>query len=360
MRGKIRIAIASVIILVVISVFLFYSLRLGKPNHQLTKGFYVTLKGDVTTSNDRFDKENKPNDVKVYHSYYNLENLCTANYIKNANISWKGDRGNYIITFWSPVEEEVVITPNCNGCAHERVLVSKNENTKNVNLKWDFSSCVKQKERFENPELAFKRAIQLLDNADSLLAKKDFSESGREEVRNYISSGRDEIKDRTYYSNENESLFHASYAILYAKKAFYKLELLELENCVKKIKKVISNYTDDCYILPYEGVQNYISSNSTFTSFSEVLQYLDRRRYDEKEFDKVIRDTDTTIDNENNVRNAYWKCQEGLNLISNSLKHQEPYCKRQKLTLSFINLNLIGLALIIGYTIGKFGRRWDE
>ena len=71
-----------------------------------------------------------------------------------------------------------------------------------------------------------------------------------------------------------------------------------------------------------------------------------------------MRDTDTTIDNGNNVRNAYRKCQEGLNLISNSLKHQEPYCTRQKLTLKFINWILLVLALAIGYIIGKLGERW--
>lgn len=362
MNPKIKLGVAIIIILLFIFASLKYSLQLGKPNPQLTEGFYVTIKGEIITSDDDFDMVTRPNYVVVYHSYSNLDQLCLADSIELAKITWnnESDKGEYTITFWLPIEQEIVITPNCNGCLHERVYVSKNDNIKNINLKWDTSVCRKDVDVFDNADSAYERAIQLLNDVDSELSRRNFNESVKENIKYDIQRGRDEIREMSYSPDENESLNHASLGILFAQNAFYKINTYDLGNCLKDIEKVIESHKDTCYSLPYDGAIDYDTSNSSYFSHLDSLNYLDgitSRHLELKETQSYI---GGIYNNRHHLNSAAWKCTDSLKLISSSLEYQESYCKRKIITLDILNGIAIAIALITGIIIGKMGTRWDE
>lgn len=362
MGPKIKSGVIAIFAFVFISLFLVYSLQIGKPDHQLTDGFDVTIKGEVVVYDDDFDKTTKPSYVTVYRSYYNLEELCTADEIKISKITWNdmGDKGEYIITFRLPVEQEIIITSNCNGCLHERVYVSKSDNIKEINLNWSTAICRREIFVFEDSKLASKEAVQRLNDIDSKLSRWSFNESIKDSIKNDIHNGRDEIAAMDYSLDENESLYHATKAILFSQKAYYKLDVYDLGNCLENIEKAIETHDADCYILPYAGFVGYKSSNSSFFSFLNGLDYLDKMIAEPLDLKQVNDYINGIHNNLDHTENANRKCKNSLKLISASLEYQEVYCKRMQFTLDVINCFAMAVALVIGIMIGKIGRRWDE
>ncbi len=359
MRKGLKVILIIIPIFIAIILFSLFLLKLNKPNHQLTDGFYVTIKGEVTTSDTKFDKTSKPNIVQVYHSYFSTQWLCRTQSMQIANISWdeKKNTGTYIATFWLPVDEEVIVTPNCYGCLNERVYLSKEQNSKEVNLKWDSNICSERQKTYDNSEQALDRAIELLDGADTVLSEKEFNDSSKKAIKQYITAGRELVRGGRQTQNENESLFHGYYATLNALKAFHKIQVIELELCVKQAEKVLNNHTDDCYIPPYESYESYRAANSS--TESNIFNYLDNYRYDKYEdIQDVRQDIDRVQENEERVSQVKYECERALRTIAESFEHQEPYCKRRKLTINFVNFSLVSLFLAVGFAIGKYAERW--
>lgn len=362
MNIKIKTILIIATIFIIISILLVLSFNYGKPDHQLSENFQVTIKGKVTSSSDDYDSTTSPNIVRVYHSYYNLNNLCEADLIELANISWNSnkDEGEYIITFELPVEQEVIVTPNCNGCLHERVFVSKKENLHEIDLKWDTSTCREERERYDDSEEASERARNLFDSIESMLVSQDFSPNMTNSIKVDVQRGRDNIRDASTTSNGNESLFEAYYALFYAWKAFYKMDAFELNTCLKNIENELLIHSDSCYTIPYEASEGYKSSSSAYNSSVDAIKRLDKRSYGLPEFENLINAIDGIYNDRGRIRTASRTCDDSLRLISKSLEYQEPYCKRAKFTSNFVNFTLVLIALMVGIIIGKFGRRWDE
>ena len=186
------------------------------------------------------------------------------------------------------------------------------------------------------------------------------AEQPSKDIQNTINYGARHNEEITR-SNLNESLFHGTYAILYLRKADIKIHLADLNRCLQKINEEINSHNDSCYTMPYEGYADYESANQTFSTSTTEMQIRDAEMYGSTDLERINEEL-TYVQNskDGEINNANFNCGNALRLISNSLEFQKPYCERKRITINIINWLLVVIALGVGISLGKFGRRWDE
>jgi len=358
---SIRAGISIIIFLLVVSVISFYFLKLDpQVNHQMTNQFQVTIKGTVSFADGESIPEEIPYKVTLYPSSYSLDYLCYSNDIEIANISWDDGKefGEFILTVSLPVSQEVVISTDCYGCHHKRIYVSPKENFHEVELQYGGHRCHEAAETYTNTDDALKRAREILDNVDAERTARINNINDSEDIKADITRGWEKIRDASSYSNINESLFEAHYALFYVWKSFFKVETNSLKMCVNEVGQMLNSHNDSCFIPPSEGWKLYSSSKKVLQDKLEDIERLNSKNYYFEENPSLLQTISNTYQDRKEAYKATNDCDKAMRLISESFAFQEPYCKKRDFTLSLLDWILATIAIIVGIFIGKFGGRW--
>lgn len=358
MENKIKYCLISMISLIILVIILFFSLKVSEPEFS-DKGFHFTINGKVILKENFLNNITKPNIVRIFPSIYSFNNLCTHTEISNpAKIKWDGNIGNYSLSGWLPIEQEVIITPNCNSCNPKRIYISPEDNLQEINLDWDMNSCIKNIEDFNTPEEVLDWGVSMLDRVSEDLDKKEFNISIKNNIRETITEGRNNVIDSRKANDLNESLKRAFSVVLFGWSASNKLNLAELGECIIKIGNLMNNHKDECYMPSYEGYELYKNANLTYHEDYNILSIVNRD-YRERSLDQLKNKIKATYDIEGkNIQKAENHCSNALKLINNSFTYQKLYCIRQNITFNIINYTFIIISLLIGVYLGKMGRRW--
>jgi len=363
MKPALKIAGVIIFVMLIVIIVLIFSLKIGEPNRESNEGFTFTIKGNVTIANKELDNLTKPDFVSIFPSVSYFNNLCYHSRLTDrpANISWSGNEGTYIITLTLPVEQEIIVTPGCEGCQHKRLIVSPNQRVYYVNLEWDTSSCSISKENFNDSQKALDRATYLLDDASRDLDNYNFEKSVTESIKKTIQDGRGHVSDGR--NPNSESLYHGMYSILDAWMAFNEIDLENLQECLQKVNQEIEIHNDSCYSIPFDAYETYESVNTTFISASEVIQNIGARQYGPNDLNYIKDDINFVTENERDtISLAKQQCDNSLKQVTNSFNFQKSYCVRKKVTITVINWSIVFISFIFGgifgIYLGKFGERW--
>jgi hypothetical protein len=359
MRKELKYPIFLVISLVIVISVLSIWLWTSQPKASNVDEFSVTIKGNIIDLDSVTNGSSKPETVRVFPSVFTFNNLCRYNEFDVAsNITWNGNQGTYVITLKLPVEQEVIITPKCGGCYPERIYLNRNKSVYSLDLKWDTSECIKNDEGYSDSKKALDRARDLLDGASAELNKYDFDKNTTADIKSTITRGQEHIEDAKTSSNESESLYHAEYAILYGWNTYNQIDLANANLCLNLIKSEIEKHNNSCYNIPYESQSSYTTINNTVYN---LHTYFAHYEYDAFQMDKLNNEINYISNNERDtISMSKNNCFNTLKIIKESLKYQEPYCKKSKIATQSLYIIFVSLAFIIGLILGKIGRRWNE
>lgn len=362
MRKELKYGIFVIIVLIIIISILSIWLWTSQPKASSIDEFSFTIKGTIFSEDSRINNATKPNAVRVFPSVYSFNNLCRYNEFNVAsNITWSGNTGTYVITLKLPVEQEVIITPNCDGCYHERIYLNRNNSVYPLNLKWDSTTCSKNLENYSDSKKALDRARDLLDKAGGEFLRYDFDKNTTADIKSTIDRGQRHLEDAKNTNNESESLYHAMYAILYSWDAFNQVDLANTRLCLDMIKTEIEAHNTSCYNLPYETQSSYDTINRTVHNFQSYYDYNSYNEYDASQISNLNNEIGYIFGNQREfVSISKYDCYNTLKTVKDSLKYQENYCTKSKIATNTWYILFIPIALIIGLILGKIGRRWNE
>lgn len=344
-------------VLVIAIILLVISLKFLVPNDSTKEGFYVTINGVVKASNP--STISLPDYVRVYYPFYYMRNLGEqGKQIDIASIDWTGNQGEFTLSFWIPIQMEVIVTADPEGCNHLPIEISAEDNIKNVELKFDGSNC---KENYTLPntqEELVKKAKEgfdrLFTESSSEFLSKDETKSMNEDRK----KGGEEIEEIHSETTDNASLLHAYNAYWLLWRGYYKSDLAELRDCVEEaIPYIIPNQT--CIILPYLEKQEILDSNRTYASGN--TSWILRERPEEIKSIEEAKQTYYSIRNERSrIRAAFNDCRSALPVIKKSFSEQESICKIRETSVKWLKwfeaLAFVCLGFIIFYPL----RRWIE
>lgn len=350
------------IILIVIIATLYLSLNFRLPDHQLSKGYWVTIQGKILPSEKIKETDigiEKYQYVRAYYPYYFKKYLCRGNQIELSKINWETNKtGNYRVSFWLPIEMDIFLTVDCAGCNHQKIHVSPKENVKEVSLLWDNENCLVEEDYSgKDTKTVLERARSLLDYLNGELNNRELNKSRIKEIKQDIDRSWDEVREAESYKEVNKSLLHSYYTHWYAKRADYKLTLFDAEKCIEDTKEVIERKKDSCYVLPFLAYREYQEQNRSIYGELESNRLRYWYPYEYEESEKMREEIMNVYNAEERVGLWLRDCEEAFYSINESLEFQEPYCIRRKISLISINISWLLVVLGIGILVGQ---RWKQ
>lgn len=343
------------IICVIIGTASYVLLQFLAPYDPVKDGFLVTINGQVNAKTN--DTKSYPTYVTAYYPFGNLDHLASSgNSIDLANINWDGNIGNFSMTFWLPIEMNLVLTAASTGCNHERVYVSKKENVKQVELAFDERTCYKSVELANTEE-------QLVDVSESLLVeifneykKPIYTPDESDSMREDEEQGGKQLEQRTRENDGNKSLMYAYNAYWLAWRGHYKMYLFKLGKCVDKSMPFLTE-NESCINIPYESKKELLDANHSYGSLSNswVLSE-DVTRI------KTVQEASTNakiiFDQYRAVEDLWENCENSFKIINESYNNQKPVCDARKNAIRLFGwaetLALICLGFLVSYPIKKW------
>ncbi len=352
LRGIVGYILLFLIVIIIIS---FVLLKLVFPYDSVKDGFLVTINGEV---NAKINNTNHyPTYVYAYYPYHNLKQLAReGKTVSLANIEWQNNKGYYSMTFWLPIEMNLILTADATGCNNNSVYVSPKGNIKQVNLIFDGKKCNEEFNIPQTEEEVIERARENLDRIFTESTNPVFKPNETQSIKEDVKLGSKEIEEVNSENDENKSLTHAYNSYWLVWRAYYKMDLYKLGVCVEKALPYL-NTNESCIVLPYEAKIDLLDANRSYESFKSSW-ILKKRAEDINSVDKA-KNTILLIKNEQSRVNSIWRdCDTSLEIVEKSYKNQESTCNLRNQTLLVLKwseaLALICVGFIIFYPI----RRW--
>ena len=342
--------------LIIVIILLLISLKLLIPDDPTNKGFYVTINGEITTTESNIN--HYPKYVYAYYPYYNIDNFAgQGDSVDLGEIIWSGNKGQYSMTFWLPIEMNLILTADATGCFYERIYVSPNDNIKEINLQYSSERCFEEFKVPEPLETLLERSRDSLDRIFTESTNDIFSINETQSIKDDVKLGSKEIEEMNYESDENKSMIHAynSYWIVW--RAYYKMGVFKLGNCVEKALPLIEN--SSCMVLPFEAKMKVLDSNRSYESFKKSW-IMDEEVHEIKSVEEAKRNIQRIYNERNRVNDILRECEQSSEIIENSHNNQKTKCDLRNQTPLLLKwseaLALVCLGFIIFYPI----RRWIE
>ncbi|MBI2102777.1 hypothetical protein HYT55_02980 [Candidatus Woesearchaeota archaeon] len=346
----------SLIIFLVIIILLFILLNFFIPNDSVKEGFWFTVNGKITT--DVNDSSNYPEYVSAYYPYYNLRQLSRANTIELAKIDWENNIGSYSLTAWIPIEMNIILTVKSDGCNHETIYISKDDNLRDINLLYDEKLCHDTLNIPEKREELIDKARGLLDRTFTEISELQIPKTEAEKIRADNNRGREELEESGNVKEINQSLIHAYNAFWLGWRVDYELEIWKLQQCVEESSKLLVN-NELCIILPYEAKIDLLDSARVYNG-TENSWILREEVHDVNTIEEAKNNVQSIYQERSKIREEVQECNNALDIARKSSENQYGICKTRDSISSLLKwaeaLALICLGILISYPI----REWIE
>lgn len=344
------------LVLIIVIILLSISLKFLIPCDLTNKGFYVTINGEVTTTESNIN--HYPKYVYAYYSYHNLNNFAgQGDSAGIGDIIWSGNKGHYSMTFWLPIEMNLIMTADATGCFHERIYVSPDDNIKEINLQYSSERCFEEFKIPEPLEALLKQSRDSLDRLFTASADDIFSINETQSIKDDVKLGSKEIEEMNDESDENKSMIHAynSYWIVW--RAYYKMDIFKLGKCVEKALPLIEN--SSCVVLPFEAKMKILDSNRSYEYFKNIW-IMDENVDEIKSVEEAKGNIQRIYNERHRVNDFLRECEGSLEIIENSYNNQKTKCDLRNQTILLLKwseaLALVCFGFVIFYSI----RRWIE
>lgn len=317
-------------------------------------GFWVKVSGEILPSEEvkGTTVNYRPKLLYIYSPYYLPDHLCYgSNTIKKTRINWTDDeRGTYSTSFRVPVEMNVVLTTECSSRYYEEIALLKEKNEIQQDVEWGIK---KEKtgdlELQSNPDDAIDQAKIWLDSFEARLREKEASPEMIQDIKQDIISGGKQIPEARRQEDSNKSLLYTYYADWFAWRAFYKIYLLDLKDCIEQ-DEILSIYNDSCYVPDYDSYEYFKSSNDTYASWSN--RYFLRNTPDLNDAEDMKSEVRSVHRDVSELNSRVRECKDSLTRLNKTFEHQKSFCEKRETLFSIFSAALIVLAIEIGILAG--------
>lgn len=320
-------------------------------NEGATEGFWVTISGNVYANTSEKDDQ-------VYFIYpdYVYDNMARihqgADYIETAQITWDGSVGKYSASFRLPIAMNLIVTPNFEGCAHQRIWISPEKPAFNLDLNYTSEVCYNEQPLPADVVSIIDRTRTQLDGLDQTKDRMDASSVLKANLKKHVEESRQYIQEYTEAAKGQDTTAAERAALLawwHKENSYYDIGLYDTEQCLIDVQPaIIAN--DSCMIIPLQSKQDVQDANRTFT-----YRYAQREERLPTDWNttEIRQDIARVNVNQNEIRDRYQECERAKLVIKASIDDQETQCSIRQTYLAINRWSERLLWLFIGLIIGS-------
>jgi len=325
----------------IISSFLLILLQ---PKTSVEQGFWTTISGSVSHKDSEFTTKY----VYVYqdHIIYD-ENTRIPHNAKMIDATNIEDDLTYSITFWLPVNSQVMITPDDTGCLHKIIQISKENNSLNLDLETSSNRCYDPFTLSQDLNNRYKN-IQARVNSLSktrLDPVDNFTEFIKEDLDKVFS----ELSEYSYQDNKGEQNETLLRALFYLERADAYSKLAKVKLCSQE--GIIYLQNDSCTLYPYIEKNDLILINN---SIIITKSNLENKKLHYGDSNTILEDVEYINNERKHIEDKVGICDNSLNIIKKSKEDQKQTCNYRNNIFQFFNLSKIAFFVIIGMGLGIF------
>lgn len=346
------------IILIVVTILGFISLKVLIPHDPVKQGFDVTIKGAVETN---VSEDALPLYVWVYKEYTYTDRIYAEGTLVDLQmIRWDTkNKGTYSLTFHLPIAQRLVITTLAYGCNNRVVDVSPDNAVVELNLTHDQRTCSSRSYAVPDvPSILEKQVRNGLtrDFADS--TNNNYNSNQTQRIQSDVDEAENELEDYDATDLTNQSLVHLYRAAWLDWRATYRVSIYETQACLEKAMPYLTE-NSSCEIYPYEAVEGLTDINDSFSEFDES-NWLFRDGYREHNISELEDGIYTLRSNRERQMEFQRECEKYAQIIEASHDYQEPICEARNAAKTTTNWSSALALICLGFLLYAPLRGWIE